>query len=50
MALIAGVLLFTLIVLFGLMVFEILLADRRVGNQRPQVFQSEQPPRRKAAT
>ena len=50
MALIAGVLLFTLVGLFGLMVIEILLADRRVGNQRPQDFHSEQPDRRKAAT
>ena len=33
MALIAGVLLFTIVVLFWLMVIEILLADRRVGIQ-----------------
>ena len=36
MVTIAGVLLFTLVVLFWLMVIEILLADRPVGNQRPK--------------
>ena len=50
MALIAGVLLFTSVVLFWLVVIEILMADRRVENQRPQDFDSEQPDRRKAAT
>ena len=42
MVTIAGVLLFTLVVLFWLMVIEILLADRPVGNQRPQDFHSEE--------
>jgi hypothetical protein len=37
MALIAGVLLFTLVVLFWLMVIEILPTDRPVGNQRPRL-------------
>ena len=50
MVTIAGVLLFTLVVLFWLMVIEILLADRPVGNQRPQDFYSEETDRRTAAT
>ena len=50
MVTIAGVLLFTLVVLFWLMVIEILLADLPVGNQRPPGFHSEQTDRRTAAT
>ena len=50
MVTIAGVLLFTLVVLFWLMVIEILLADRPVGNKRPQDFHSEQTDRRTAPT
>jgi hypothetical protein len=50
MALIAGVLLFTMVVLFWLMVIEMLLADRRTGIQGPHRFQSEQPDRRKGTT
>ena len=50
MALIAGVLLFTLVVLFWLIVIEILLADRPAGNQRPQDFHSEGTDRRTSAT
>jgi hypothetical protein len=50
MALIAGVLLFTLVVRFWLIVIEILLADRPVGNRRPQDFYSKETDRRTAAT
>ena len=46
MVTIAGVLLFTLVVLFWLMVIEIL----PVGNQRPQDFHSEETDRRTSAT
>jgi len=49
MVTIAVVLLFTLVVLFWLMVIEILLADRPVGNQRQGSY-SEETDRRTAAT
>jgi hypothetical protein len=50
MVMITGVLLFTFVVLFWLMVIETLLADRPAGNQRPQDFHSEATERRTAAT
>ena len=50
MVTIAGMLVFTLVVLFWRMVMEILLADRPLGSQRPQDFHSEETDGRTAAT